>query len=406
MPRIIFLNHYFYPDHSATSQILSDLAFQLAEAGFDVHVITSQQMYDDPAVRLAANERLRGIEIHRVASSRFGRGNLIGRSLDYLSFYVSLWHRLIPLAQRGDIVVAKTDPPLLSVLAYAAARRRSAHLVNWLQDLYPEIAIALGVPLLGGPVGDVLAALRNRSLRRADANVALGKSMAARLRTCGVDAKLVHVIPNWADDEAIVPITAEENPLRQQWGLRDNFVVGYSGNLGRAHEFATVLAAAENLRNDPHIVFTISGGGTKFGALEESVRARGLERSFRFFPYQARATLKYSLGVPDVHWLSLPPRFDGLIFPSKLYGIAAAGRPLIAITGKGSEIAELIEQHECGCTVEPGDAQGLARLLAQLAGEPERCADMGRNARRMLDEQFSRRQAFGRWEQLLRAIAP
>jgi colanic acid biosynthesis glycosyl transferase WcaI len=403
MARIIFLNRYFYPDHSATSQILSDLAFHLA-AGQDIHVVTSQQIYDDPAARLAPNEIVRGVQIHRVATTRFGRSNLIGRSLDYLSFYWSMWRHIISFAKSGDVLVAKTDPPLLSVLAINAAKRRSTHLVNWLQDLYPEIAIELGVPLLKGPVGGAIAFLRNRSLRLADANVVLGTSMAARVRACGVAQNRIHVIPNWTNDEEIVPVTHAENPLRRQWELEDKFVVGYSGNLGRAHEYETLLGAADQLRDDLRIVFVFIGGGRRFDDLAHRVKERGLDRTFRFFPYQDREQLKYSLSVPDVHWISLKHSLEGLIFPSKFYGIAAAGRPVIAVTAQDSELARLVRQYECGFVIEPGDAARLVSTILLLAKDAPTRNQMGIRARAMLNANFTRQQAFTSWRRLLATI--
>src|SRR5258708_919611 len=122
MPRIIFLNRYFYPDHSATSQILSDLAFALAGGGHEVCVVTSRQRYDAPQAQLAARETIRGVEVHRVATTRFGRSAILGRGLDYLSFHASMIRAVLALARRGDILVAKTDPPLLCVSALHAAR--------------------------------------------------------------------------------------------------------------------------------------------------------------------------------------------------------------------------------------------------------------------------------------------
>jgi glycosyltransferase involved in cell wall biosynthesis len=339
-----------------------------------------------------------------VATTRYGRSRLIGRALDYLSFYWSMRRMLAALAQANDIVVAKTDPPLLSLPAMHAARRRSAHLVNWLQDIYPEVAVALGMPLLKGPLGWMLTRLRNRSLTFAAANVVLGQAMAARVQAYGVAPGRIHVIHNASDDEAIVPIAAADNPLRRDWGLQDKFVVGYSGNLGRAHEFETMLAAADRLRQDPRIVFLFIGGGRQVDELAKRVRAQRLEASVRFMPYQDRAALKYSLTVPDVHWLSLRPPLEGLLFPSKLYGIAAAGRPVIAITRGDGEIAKLVADHRCGLAFEPGDAEGLARALTLLAHEPERCAEMGRRARAMLEQEFSRRKAFAQWRALLAEI--
>jgi colanic acid biosynthesis glycosyl transferase WcaI len=401
MARIIFLNRYFYPDHSATSQILSDLAFHLAAAGQDIHVVTSQQIYDDPAARLPPSEIVRDVQVHRVATTRFGRSNLIGRGLDYLSFYWSMWRCIISFAEPGNVLVAKTDPPLLSVLAISAAKRRSARLVNWLQDLYPEIAIELGVPLLKGPVGGAIGHLRNRSLRLADANVVLGTSMAARVRACGVPQDRIHIIPNWADDEEIGPVPPAENPLRREWQLEDRFVVGYSGNLGRAHEFETVLAAAERLRDDSRIVFIFIGGGKQFDELAKRVHARKLDRTFRFFPYQDRTVLKYSLSVPDVHWVSLPPKVEGLIFPSKLYGIIAAGRPVIAVTAMEGELASLVREHDCGFAIAPGDSDSLCRTILLLAEDVKTRNRMGTRARAMLDANFTRQLGFARWRRLL-----
>src|SRR5579863_2042833 len=188
MPRLIFANRYFFPDHSATSQILSDLAFDLAGAGREVHVITSRQIYDDAKADLPAHEIINDVQVHRVASTQFGRGALLGRSIDYVSFYRSVRRGLAALASQGDIVIAKTDPPLLSVVAMDPAHRNGARLVNWLQDIYPETAAVLGVPLMRGPLALSLKALRDRSLRQADATVVVGELMARRVAKLSVPA--------------------------------------------------------------------------------------------------------------------------------------------------------------------------------------------------------------------------
>ena len=404
MPRIIFLNRYFYPDYSATSQLVSDLAFHFAAGGREVHVVTSRQRYDDPGSELTARENVSGVEIHRVASTRFGRGGLVGRSFDYASFYYSAWRALRTLVQPGDIIIAKTDPPLLSILGAKAARRGKAHLINWLQDLYPEVAIELGVPLLGGFRGRLLAGMRDRSLAAADANIVLGARMAERIAARGVPAARIQIIANWADDEQIVPVEPADNVLRKKWGLADKFVVGYSGNLGRAYEFETLLGAAEKLRDNTRIAFLFVGGGKQFDDLAAQVTARALKPSFHFLPYQDRAALKYSLGVPDVHWISLKPSLEGLLFPSKLYGILAAGRPVVAVTAKNGEIAALVERHGCGIAVEPGDAEALAAAIATLAQDAKRCADLGRRARALLEANFSRRHAFEQWDGLIEKV--
>jgi colanic acid biosynthesis glycosyl transferase WcaI len=407
MPRLIFVNRFFSPDHSATSQILSDLAFHLAAAGRNVHVVTSTQIYDDPKASLPDRQIANGVQVHRVASTHFGRSALSGRAIDYLSFYRSVRRRLMEIARPGDIIVAMTDPPLLGSVAMAAARRRGARLINWLQDIYPETAAVLGVPFMRGPVAAALVALRNRSLRQAEATVVVGDLMARKIEALGAAGVRIHVIANWCNDETIKPLGPADNPLRQAWGFAGKFVFGYSGNLGRAHEYDTVLAAAERLREEAGIVFLMIGGGKRFDELADAVKMRGLDGAFRFMPYQPRAMLPFSLAVPDTHWLSLNPKLEGLIVPSKFYGIAAAGKPIIVIADKDGEMARLVRQHACGIVIAPGDADALVGALRQLSAAPALVADMGRRARQMLDARFTRRQGFKRWHDLLdRLVQP
>ena len=396
--RIVFLNRFFYPDQSATSQILSDLAFDLAQRGHDIHIFTSRQRYDDPRARLPAIERVRGVTIHRVKTTQFGRAGAIGRVFDYVSFYGAVWRSALAWTQPGDILVAKTDPPLLSVVGRVIAKRRGLRLVNWLQDLYPEVAAKLGVPLLGGFLGRQLLRLRDASLRSADANIAIGERMAEIVRTRGVASVRVHVIPNWCNDEEIFPVLHEENPCRREWQLEGKFVVGYSGNLGRGHEFDTLLAAAEILRDEPRLLFLFIGGGKKLDGLRRGVR---LDGRFRFLPYQDRRTLRYSLGAADAHVVSLKPQLEGLMVPSKFYGIAAAGRPAIAITAADGEVARLVRAHDCGVVIEPGQGAMLADTLRNLMRDRDRLDAMGRRGRAMIEEHFTRRQAFERWSDLL-----
>jgi colanic acid biosynthesis glycosyl transferase WcaI len=401
MRRLIFVNRFFFPDHSATSQILSDLACHLAASGREVQVVTSAQIYDAPRASLPEFEAVNGVQVHRVPSSRFGRASLVGRSLDYLTFYRSARRRLIGLARPGDLIVAKTDPPLLSLPVMAAARRRSAGLINWLQDLYPEVAVALGVPLLRGPPGQQLARRRNRSLQAAEANVVVGELMADKLAALGVAPARIHVIPNWCNDAELRPLPRADNPLRQAWGFQDKFVFGYSGNLGRAHEFDTVLTATASLRDDFRFVFLMIGGGKRYDELRSAVEREGLAGSFRFMPYQPRDTLAQSLGVCDAHWVSLNPKLEGLIVPSKFYGIAAAGRPIVMIGDPNGELGRLVTAQSCGFAVKPGDAEALVGVLRRLANEPDTVAQMGARARHLLEKRFSRAAALERWCQLL-----
>jgi glycosyltransferase involved in cell wall biosynthesis len=366
--------------------MLTDLALDIAETSQKVVVITSRQRYDDPSAELPSHEEVGGIDIHRVRAPRFGRGNLLGRSLDYLGFYISASIRLWQLCHAGDTVIAKTDPPLISVPAAWIARKKGARLVNWLQDLFPEVAIALGVRGFAGHMGRWLRWTRNWSLHQAEMNVAIGELMATRLLAQGIPGDKLVVIPNWADGAAIRPVLPEQNSLRREWGLDGKFVVGYSGNLGRAHEFDTIMGAAETLKDHPHIVFLFIGGGKHWEAVRRETEGRGLE-NVRFHPYQSRKQLHLSLGAADVHLVVLRPEFEGLVVPSKIYGCMAAGRPVIFIGDPEGELSRLINAHQFGVSCPTGDYRRLAASILRVS-KHSAASVMGARARRYFEEHY------------------
>lgn len=379
--------------------MLTDLAFALAGSGASIWVMTSRQTYEDPEACLSAEEVVNGVHVRRVWTTRFGRMNLVGRAIDYLSFYVSAFFALLMSARSGDVIVAKTDPPLISIVAWVVAKLRRAKLVNWLQDIFPEVAVGLGVMksrLVVAPV----RGLRNVSLRGADMNIVLGERMAARVAAEGVDPRRIRIIHNWADGDQIRPLAPGENTLRARWGLQGKFVVGYSGNMGRAHEFETIIGAMKALKDEAGIVFLFIGGGAGKAVLEKAVRDHGLGNCL-FQPYQPRESLRESLCVPDVHLVSLQPQLEGLIVPSKIYGVAAAGRPMIFIGDTDGEVARILARCGCGYAVPVGDSEGLVNRLLQLRGDPEATRGMGSHARACLEHSFDKGRAIDAWRAVL-----
>jgi colanic acid biosynthesis glycosyl transferase WcaI len=338
--------------------------------------------------------------VHRVWTSRCGRGRLPGRALDYLTFYFFTGLALLRLASRGDVVVAKTDPPLLSLVAWPTARLKGAKLVNWLQDIFPEVAGAVGMGWARGWLGRLLASLRDRSLRAAHMNVVLGSRMQRYLISRGVETSKLRVIPNWADGELIRAVKPEDNQLRREWGLDGKFVVGYSGNMGRVHEFETILRAARALSGDSGIVVLFIGDGAQKKWLVHEVAQRALS-NIRFLPYQPSERLAASLSVPDVHLISLRLEVEGFVVPSKFYGITASGRPAIFVGSSEGELAGIIREVQCGVVIEVGDDQGLAAAIRELKNDNERLSVLGDNARRVFEKRFDRSIALAAWENVL-----
>lgn len=400
--QIIFINRYFYPDHSATSQILSDLAFYLSSKNLNIEIITSRQKYDNPGAELNKVDVINGVKVTRIKTTRFGRQNLLGRFIDYLSFYFSVTFYLLSGLRSSDIIVAKTDPPMISVIAAFAAKIKGAILINWIQDLFPEVAKELGVKGLV-LIYPVLKLLRNASINYANINIVIGEKMRDRLQSEGIDFKKIKVIHNWSIEDNIKPIDRKKNELRVKWNLQHKFVVGYSGNIGRAHDFSTLLSAAEILKHNDRIVFLIIGGGAQLHEIKKVVDELNLTNVI-FKSYQPREKLYLSLAVPDLHVISLMPELEGLIVPSKFYGIAASGRPVLYIGSKDGEIPKILKNSRCGETFEIGQIQGIVKYIEKLSKDTVLQERMGERSRNIFDNRFGKDKAYKAWYEILTSI--
>jgi len=401
---VLFVNRFYAPDESATSQMLTDLAEALVRSGVEVEVLCSRQLYGDARADLPTREVLRGVRVRRVTTTRFGRDSLVGRAVDYATFYLCAAACLLARVHRGDVLVVKTDPPLLSLVGWLAVRCRGARLVNWLQDLYPEVASRLALSPVPRSVEALIRIARDRSLATAQINVVLGSRMREYLIERGISAARISICENWADESRLRPVAASQSELRLRLGIGNSFVVAYSGNLGRAHDATTILEAACASQSDADIVFLMIGGGAGMRSLEMQVRARGLT-NFRFAPYQPREALSDSLAAGDVHLVSLRPELEGLIVPSKLYGILAAGRPVVFIGDPDGELARLIASAEVGASVRSGDSAGLCRVLRALREDETGRLRMGIRARKVFEERYTLAAAVARWREVLSAAA-
>ena len=397
------VNRYFHPDQSATSQLASDLAIALAARGMKVTAIASRQLYDNPDARLPARESYCGVTILRVNTTRFGRSNLLGRAFDYVSYYLGASWTLWRQALRGTVVVTMTDPPLLGVPVALICRLRGAHLVQWLQDVFPEVAVRMGV-LRNGIAARLLAWLRDWSLRHSAEVVVIGDRMASFIAEhC---AKPPVVIPNWALEELAVE-SNKRNLLREKWSLGEYFVVGYSGNMGRAHRLDGLVDAASMLRDLPGFRLLMIGDGAQRAGLEGRAQAMEL-RNVQFRPYQPRERLRDSLGVPDIHVVSLEESLEGLVVPSKFAGAIAMGRPVLWIGAADGEVGSLVREYGCGLVVRTGDTAALAGAMRELAADfgngGARLAHMATQARVLWRGRLQRESAIRAWGELLEHV--
>jgi len=399
--RIVLLNQYYIPAEAPTAVLAADLLEALAARGHEVHVITSSRAYNDPARTYARREDIRGVTVWRTRTSGFGRGGKLGRLIDYVTFLIGSRRRLGRLP-RPDLVIAMTTPPMLARFVAPICRRRNARLLYWAMDLYPDVAFALGVLRADGWLGRRLSRAARRAILAADRVVALGAEMAEHLVAQG--AARVDVIDNWCDGEAIRPRPREDHPLRRHHGWDGKFVVLYSGNMGLAHEFDTLLDAAAELTDRPEIVFAFVGGGAREAEIQRGAAQRGL-RSVEFHPWVPGAELGEGLTAGDVHLITMRDGMESLLVPSKIYGVLAAGRPALFIGPQRSAIATILAAANSGARVGCGEAGKLAQLIRRYADDTELFAEHGRNARRAFEQDYDRPHALRKFTELIESCA-
>ena len=404
--RILFVNQYYWPDVASTGQHLTDLAEHLARAGHEVRVVCSRGGYLDGEARAPRRETRHGVEIRRVGGlGRGQRRRVAWRVFDYAAFHLSAGYRTA-LSGWADSVVTLTTPPLLGVWGRLAQLLRGTRHVVWSMDLHPDAEFALGMLEERSLLGRLLERAHAAPLRRADAVVALGPHMTARIERKGVDRGRICEIPVWSRAEEVVELSHADNSVRARRGWQDRFVVLYSGNAGLLHRFDELLDGAELLaRREPRVLFAFVGGGPRRAELERAAVQRGL-RNMEFLDYVPREQLGPSLASGDAHFLSLAPEHAGIAVPGKLYGALASGRPVLFVGAAACESAETIRQAGCGVALEPGHGAELADAIARLATDPEHTAELGRRARAAFEARFERAITCEAWRELLEGLTP
>ncbi|HEY0010212.1 MAG TPA: glycosyltransferase family 4 protein [Tepidisphaeraceae bacterium] len=409
---VLILNQTFHPDVAATAQHMWDLARHLDAAGHRVTVVTSRTLYGTSELIDKAVEIYGNITVHRVTQTSFGKRHNLGRMADFLSFYLTAFWKMMTLPA-PDVILALTSPPMIATMAVVVRSLRSATtgrriaLVNHVMDLYPDAAVAMGVLKPRSLITRIMAWLTRRTFHSCDALIALGHDMKQRIiDTYGVAADRIHIIQPWADSREIYPTPRDTNPLRKSLGLGDIFIAMYSGNLGKAHDVDTLIAAVRQSRDRADLRWCFTGGGAGMKQLRAAADTEGWP-NITFLPYQPREALNDLLNLADVHLLSQLPAFTGIVVPSKLFGIMAAGKPTLMVGPSDAEAARILMESGAGAIVSTGDVHvhSLLSELDRLMSNPSHRSAMGSDARRVLESTFDQSIQCRRLEAVLAGFA-
>jgi glycosyltransferase involved in cell wall biosynthesis len=386
--RIVVISQFFGQDQSAVGQFLADFASGASEAGHDVRVICGANDYASDEVAARGGNRHRkpstnndrewpaeqpAVDVEWVKTAAFSQ-NSSKKLLSYATFYAgAVWKALrIP---KPDIVVTLTAPPGLAWIGWLLQRIRGCRHVTWEMDVYPDIAVSLGMTFAGWTAG-----LFDFPRRRADAVIVLGDCMKARMLRHGVAEARIAVAENWADGRMISPLPFPDcPPLR----------ILYSGNLGLAHDIVTIRGVMERLAGNPDICFDFAGGGLERGKLMDFCREHGMTNA-SFRGYARQQDLGASLAECHMGLITQKSETLGCVAPSKLYGLMAAARPALYIGPAAATPALLIQRFNCGWHFECGDEAGVMALLLRLLDHPEEIHAKGQNGREAFQQNYDK----------------
>lgn len=395
-PRLLVLNQYYWPGVEATAHLLHQLCSMLVDQ-FEVTVITG--MLALPGVGPGVSE-VDGVKVVRVSSTSYERSRLLLRGVNYLTYLLQSLRAGLK-QPRPDVILCLTDPPMLADIGLILARRFRAPIVVASQDVFPEVAIELRRlenPLLIG----ILRQLVEFYLSRADRVIAIGETMRGRLEEKGTPPERLRVISNWVEASVITP-QPKDNEWARSHELAGRFVVMHSGNVGHAQNLDALVRAATFLRDLDDLTIPIIGGGARYADLVELATRLEVD-AVRFLPYQPRELLSNSLSSADIHVVGLARGLSGYVVPSRLYGIMAAGRPVIVAADPDSETALLVEQTECGVVVPPGHPELLAAMIRRVRAGEFDLEEMGRRAREYVVAEADRPIAVRRYRDVLTEV--
>lgn len=370
---ILLLNEYFPPDTSATAKIAAEIAAALAEND-QVTVLAGRPSYT-PTERypfaFLRREKRGNLTNERVGSTTFSRHQMTGRVANYLSYLMLAVPRAVAL--RADVVLAMTDPPFNGIAGAIVAVLTRRPFVYNIRDLYPDMAVG-GNIIQAGPMTALWEKMHRWTLRRADQIIVLGEDMRDRIASKGIDEKRVAIVRDGALPPTRIALADETATREMRCGF--SFVLMHAGNLGFYGAWETLVRAARVLASDG-IGLVFVGDGASKPAVE--MMARNCQ-AVRILPFRLAGEIPNVMAAGDLQIVTVRRGLEGVVVPSKLYGILAAGRPVLAVAPAVSDVARLVRESGCGICVEPEDADGIVQMVRGLRNRPEKLQEMGGRA--------------------------
>ena len=366
---------------------MSTLAFELAGNGFKVSACPGQPTYHH-SEKIPADLNEKNVNIHRVYSTRFSKNSTIGRILNSATFVLSVFFHLL-FRKRVDLIIQVTNPPILLWVVRFLQIFRNIPVILVVHDVYPQIIAAVGKMSENSILYRLWQILSKWAYRKAARIVVLGNCMEKIVQSQlppHQTSKIV-VIPNWDDENFLQPIPRDNHPTIKEWQMEQKFIILYAGNIGLFHEIETVVNAAEKLQQT-NVQFVFNGDGGQAPWLQNEIQRRNL-KNITIMPFRPKEQMPLTLTACDVGLITLKKRATGLCVLSKLYGILAVGKPVIAVMSNSSHSAKTILKHNCGIVIDPGDIDNLVSQIMNLKSDKLLLKNMAENARKTFEKKYT-----------------
>ena len=422
--KILIYAHYYAPDVASTGQLIQDMAEAMTD-DFDVTVICTVPSYTGGVGPEYKNnkfyqEELNGVNIIRVSVPEFYKGNKISRIKNLLAYYINA-KKATKLIGNHDYVFTISQPPIMGGMLGVYGKKilrtdtgEHPKLIYCIQDFNPEQIIATGY-IKFKLLMKVALWLDKRSCKKSDLVVTVGRDLVDTLkgRFFKEDMPEYVMINNWIDEKKIYPLPDNNEGViafKKKYGLENKFIIMYSGNLGLYYDLYGLIKIIKQFKDvktadGREVCFAFVGAGSLRDKLIQYKNKHEMNY-VKFIPYQDKKDLIYSLNSADVHWCVNAKGIKGVSCPSKFYGIAGVGKPVLGVLEKGSEIQMLIDDIGCGCVAEPGDYEQIAkniRLFLDKAGSDE-LVQMGQRGHEYLVKNLTKEVSVQKYKKEIRML--
>ena len=403
--KLLIFAHYYYPDIASTGQILKDQAEGMLSE-FDVTVICVVPSYggtieDRYKAQKYYFENINNVKVIRVSVPEFTKANRISRIKNIVAYFfgaLGASHK----AGKQDYVFTISQPPILGgLLGVLGKWQKHAKMIYCIQDFNPEQVMAVNYSK-NKLVLWAMMAVDKFSCKHSDLIITVGRDLVETLKNRFKGKKIPKyvMINNWINEKEIYPLEADHEKVmafRKVYGLENKFVIMYSGNIGLYYDLENLLKVIEKFKSgikaadEREVAFVFVGAGAVLDKLILYKSEHHMDNVI-FIPYQDKANLIYSLNAGDVHWVVNSKGIKGVSCPSKFYGCASGGRPILGVLEKGSEVRMLIEEIGCGLVCEPeeyGKVEENIRWFIDNAGS-EKIVKMGQKGRTYLEKYLTK----------------